>query len=232
MDSSSSEITQTKAPPRRLLSSRGRSFLRRCSDAFLWAGLLALGYCGFVWAGASVYQAYQSWRFDRLTKSARRAASSPGSLIGRLEVPRIRLSAMVLEGDDSGTLRVAVGHIPGTALPAQSGNIGIAGHRDTFFRGLRKVRKNDVIRLSTPAGSYAYRVESVGVVGPTNTEVLEASARPTLTLVTCYPFYFVGSAPDRFIVRAKQVASRPHVSSVKLASSKEIEERLATPLLY
>ena len=112
---------------------------------------------------------------------------------------------MILEGTDNGTLRRGVGHIPGTSLPGQPGNVAIAGHRDTFFRPLRKIRKNDEITLTTLNGSYRYRVDSTQVIEPDDTQVLDDSDKPILTLVTCYPFNFVGSAPKRFIVRAHRV---------------------------
>ena len=106
---------------------------------------------------------------------------------------------------DEGTLRRAVGHIRGTPLPGQRGNVALAGHRDTFFRGLRDIRVNDEITLTTLSGSYNYRVDSTKVVKPEETEVLEDDGDDILTLVTCYPFNFVGSAPSRFIVRARRV---------------------------
>ena len=109
---------------------------------------------------------------------------------------------MILEGTDDVTLRRAVGHIPGTSLPGQKGNVAIAGHRDTFFRGLRNIHRGDAITLTTLKGSYRYRVDSTEVVDPQDAEVLYESDDATLTLITCYPFYFVGSAPRRFIVRA------------------------------
>lgn len=113
---------------------------------------------------------------------------------------------MILEGTDDRTLRRAVGHIPGTPLPGQPGNVAIAGHRDTFFRALRNVRKDDEITLMTLEGSYRYRVDSISVVGPEDTQVLDNSGSDILTLVTCYPFYFVGPAPRRFIVRAQRIS--------------------------
>ncbi len=112
---------------------------------------------------------------------------------------------MILEGIDEGTLRRAVGHIPGTPLPGQRGNIAFAGHRDTFFRGLRKIRQDDEIMLTTLSGSYRYRVDSTKVVEPEETEVLDDADDDLLTLVTCYPFNFIGSAPKRFIVRAHRL---------------------------
>ena len=112
---------------------------------------------------------------------------------------------MVLEGTDSPTLRRAVGHIPGTALPWQPGDVAIAGHRDTFFRPLREICRGDNITLQTLQGSYHYRVEFTRVVDPRDTWVLSSSHGPTLTLITCYPFYFVGSAPKRFVVCATRI---------------------------
>jgi len=105
---------------------------------------------------------------------------------------------------DAATLRRGAGHIPETAQPGDPGNVGIAAHRDSFFRGLKDVRKNDIIRLETLEGTYRYRVDWTRIVTPEDTAVLDATANPALTLVTCYPFYYVGSAPKRFIVRASR----------------------------
>jgi sortase A len=132
-------------------------------------------------------------------------APLPDALIGRLRIPRLSLAVMVREGAESSTLRRAVGHIPGTALPGKAGNVALAGHRDTFFRSLRDIQKDDAIDLETEKGTYRYRVESTKIVGPRDVSVLAAAKQQTLTLVTCYPFYYVGSAPKRFIVRAVQV---------------------------
>lgn len=125
-----------------------------------------------------------------------------GSLLGRIKISSIGLEVMILEGIGNETLRRAVGHIPGTSFPGQGGNVAIAGHRDTFFRPLRNIRKNDEITLTTVNGSYRYRVDSTRVVEPEQIEVLDHSDEAVLTLVTCFPFYFVGAAPQRFIVRA------------------------------
>jgi sortase A len=111
----------------------------------------------------------------------------------------------VVEGVNRLILRRSVGHIPGTALPGQPGNVGISGHRDTFFRPLRNIRRDDVITLTTLLGEYRYRVVSTKVVSPSDVEVLDPGKNEILTLVTCYPFYFVGLAPGRFIVRAERV---------------------------
>jgi len=187
-------------------------------------GVSMLGYCGFVLADAWIFQKGERLELDRLVTErqeadgrARRTASPAslknappptvtGGLIGRIEIPRLGLSVMVIEGTSRTTLRRAAGHIPGTALPGHSGNVGISGHRDTFFRPLRKIQQNDIIMLTTLFGEFRYRVVSTKVVGPDDVAVLDPSGNEVLTLVTCYPFYFVGSAPDRFIVRADRIS--------------------------
>jgi sortase A len=209
---------------------RIQSVLRSCRYLFLAVGLLALGYVGYALVDARLYQAYQTWRFERALKSAKPAIGSveplqppplpapaeadrasveravpKGSSLGQIEISSIGLTAMIEEGDDRRTLRRAVGHLPGTALPGQQGNVVIAGHRDTFFRPLRNIHKGDEITLTTLDGSYRYRVDFTEVVEPQDTEVLDSSAGAILTLVTCYPFYFVGPAPKRFIVRASRM---------------------------
>ncbi len=127
-------------------------------------------------------------------------------LVGRLVIPRLHLGEIVREGDGQSTLSLALGHIPGTALPGQAGNVGVAGHRDTLFRSLRSIERNDQIQFQTLDGSYDYRVESIEIVKPNDVRVLAPGRYPELTLVTCYPFYYVGAAPDRFIVKARQVS--------------------------
>lgn len=131
----------------------------------------------------------------------------PEMLLGRLRIPRLHVAAMVREGADSGTLRTAIGHIPGTALPGKAGNVGLAGHRDTFFRALRNIEKDDTIDFETDSGTYRYAVQSTKIVSPRDVSVLAPADGRTLTLVTCYPFYYVGSAPKRFVVRAVQLTS-------------------------
>jgi len=198
-------------------STRARRFLRWSRNAFLVAGVLALGYCGFVLLDAKLYQANQARLFQQELESVRptvasairvadlTAAPAPEGALGRIEIARIGLAAMVMEGTDGRTLRRAVGHIRGTPLPGQHGNVAIAGHRDTFFRPLRNAQPDDEITLTTLVGSYHYLVDSTEVVLPEDTQVLDNSGDATLTLVTCYPFYFVGPAPKRFIVRAHRI---------------------------
>jgi sortase A len=118
-------------------------------------------------------------------------------------VPRLGLSAIVREGVDEATLRRAVGHVPQTARPGEAGNAALAAHRDTFFRPLKHIRKGDRIKVTTPDGAHEYRVTETRVVAPDDVSVLAPTMNPTLTLVTCYPFNFVGTAPKRFVVRAQ-----------------------------
>ena len=128
-----------------------------------------------------------------------------GEDIGRIEIPRLHISSIVRQGVDDATLSRAVGHVPYTALPGEKGNVGLAAHRDSYFRELRGVREGDLIRLVTPKGTFEYHVESLKIVFPANVEVLDPTPNPSLTLVTCYPFNYVGHAPKRFIVRARQI---------------------------
>ena len=206
------------------------TFLRWSQRLFFLVGILALSYVGFALVDAKLYQAYYTWRFQQdleglkpvssgeylplpslpptLAEANRANAESPrmagreGSPLGRIEISAIGLEVMILEGIEDETLRRAVGHIPGTALPGQLGNVAIAGHRDTFFRPLRSIRQDDEITLTTLNGTYRYRVDSTRIVEPEDVGVLDDSDDAILTLVTCYPFNFVGSAPQRFIVRA------------------------------
>jgi len=202
-----------RIPPSR----RTQTILRWSRNVFLIVGVLILGYCGFVLLDAKVYQVHETRHFQQQIKDFKPAIASEGSVhevsfhlltgkpLGEIELTRIGVTAMILEGTDDRTLRRAVGHIPGTPLPGQPGNVAIAGHRDTFFRALRNVRRDDEITVTTFDGSNRYRVDSTQVVEPEDTQVLNNSGGDILTLVTCYPFYFVGPAPKRFIVRAQKL---------------------------
>jgi LPXTG-site transpeptidase (sortase) family protein len=128
-----------------------------------------------------------------------------GGPLGQIEITRLGVTAMIFEGTEERTLRRSVGHIPGTALPGQKGNVGIAGHRDTFFRALRNIRGGDELTLATINGSHRYRVDWTQVVDPADTQVLHSTGDDILTLVTCYPFNFAGPAPRKFIVRAQMI---------------------------
>jgi sortase A len=142
------------------------------------------------------------WAVERIHAYAR-ALHDPGpSPLAVLRIPRIGLEVPVLAGTDEWTLDRAVGWVEGTARPGETGNVGIAGHRDGFFRSLKDVRPGDALELAIPGGSRSYRVDRIRVVHPHDVRDLESTALPTVTLITCYPFYFVGSAPERYIVRA------------------------------
>lgn len=147
-------------------------------------------------------------------------APAQGALLGRVEISRLNLSAMVREGVDAKTLSLAVGHVPSTALPGQAGNFAIAAHRDTLFRALKDIRKDDLVTFQAPTGSYTYQVMATEIVKPSEVSVLRPDGGgliaqtpdaktpgKLLTMITCYPFYYVGSAPKRFIVEAKLVSS-------------------------
>jgi sortase A len=155
---------------------------------------------------------------DWLNRAARNRQADPkapnpprrrlnhGDVVGRLTIPRLNLSVMVFEGDDAAILKRGAGHIPATSLPHENGNLGIAAHRDTYFRPLRLIRPHDVIDFSTPEGVSRYTVTDIGIVRPSDIQVLAKVPGRDLTLVTCYPFYYLGSAPKRWIVHAKQIA--------------------------
>jgi sortase A len=138
-------------------------------------------------------------------KASTPAAPAAGVLLGRLEAPSVKLSTTVLEGSDDATLSRGSGHIEDTPFPGQPGNVGIAGHRDTTFRALRHIHVGDVLEYKTADRLYHYRISKTWIVGPDDVYVLDPTPQPALTLVTCYPFEFVGHAPNRFIVRADLV---------------------------
>jgi sortase A len=144
-------------------------------------------------------------------------ASAPaplaGTLIGRLEAPTVKMSVTVLEGSDDGTLSRGAGHIEDTPFPGQPGNVGIAGHRDTDFRPLRKIQVGDPLQLTTSDRLYRYKISKTVIVGPDDVYVLDPTQKPTLTLVTCYPFDYVGHAPKRFIVQAELVGDEARTTN-------------------
>ena len=193
-------------------------------EAIAWAaGIVCLAYVG-VRHGDGVNSNRESMRrFTELQRSDHRGRESvdltlwsPARIkawqstqsltsptpLAILRIPRIRLEVSVLEGTDDVTLDRGVGHIEETALPGDDGNVGIAGHRDGFFRGLMNVAPGDAIELATLHGTDSYRIERTWIVNPDDVSVLDPTPEGTLTLVTCYPFYFVGPAPQRYIVRA------------------------------
>lgn len=195
----------------------GARFIER---VLFLAAFVAFGYVGLAALDRFAFQRIESAQLarfvpttvaptrDRADRASRVRLPAPatGDVIGRLTIPAAGIDAVVAEGVDSRTLRRAIGHIPNTALPGASGNVALAGHRDTFFHDLEKLHLNDSIRLVTPAGTYDYAVEDIRIVEPTQTDVLAPDPSPSLTLVTCYPFDYIGTAPLRYIIRASEIA--------------------------
>ena len=147
------------------------------------------------------------WSPERIVAWRNALAEPAAAPLAVLRIPKLGLEVPVLPGTDDRTLDRAVGHIDDTALPGAEGNSGVAGHRDGFFRGLKDIAEGDVIELETTRVKEIYRVERIWVVDPEDVSVLDPTPTRTLTLVTCYPFYYIGPAPRRFIVRA--VLARP-----------------------
>lgn len=176
---------------------------------FLAGGVLALFYCAYVVAAAHSYQAIQRSQFESVSKIEQHRPVIEGSAVGEMNIPRLGLNAVFVQGDSPKILRHAVGHISDTALPGEPGNVVLTAHRDGFFRPLRDIRAGDTIELKTLEGEFAYQVDWTKVVSPSEVEVLQSSSENTLTLVTCFPFYYVGPAPQRFIVRAHQIEPVP-----------------------
>jgi sortase A len=192
----------------------------------LVVGIACVGFYCEAWLYRTAFQLYENWQFDHrqaeLTPpppphkrvalpavlpdpdrgAPRSKVDGPGGIVGRISIPRLNISAMVEEGVDETTLSRAVGHIPGTALPGETGNIGIAGHRDTFFQKLKDLQPKDEIDFTTHSGRYHYIVESLTIVEPSDVSVLRSTGGKILTIVTCFPFHYIGSAPRRFIVHA------------------------------
>jgi sortase A len=183
-------------------------------------GLALLAVYGLAQLDAGVYEAVQSKRLEHLLEADRpaaggyvaartRAEARASGLVGQIAIERLGISAIVAEGTDGRTLRRSVGHLPDTAYPGEAGNVALAGHRDSFFRALRDVRAGDRVVVRTPDGTFAYTVDWTAVVEPHQVEIVRPTQRPALTLVTCYPFDYVGPAPRRFVVRATQVEPPP-----------------------
>ena len=190
---------------------RGRLFLRRIRWVLVVTGALAVTYVGLTMLYAKLYQeAAGNTLEEQIHAQGQQTVSLPsvdvkeGDVLGRIEIPRLGVRVVILEGTTAQILRRGVGHIVGTALPGEPGNIGIAGHRDTYFRALKNIRTDDEIQIQTATGLSSYEVDSVQIVAPGDTEVLAPSAGTGLTLVTCYPFYFIGAAPERFVVHARR----------------------------
>ncbi len=187
---------------------------------FLVAGIILIAFAGYAVLDEYWFQKIETSKFEAISAPAKLAAIKPvpvadGGVIGELEVPRLGLKAIVIQGDSEKQLRRAIGHLPETAMPGEAGNVALAGHRDGLFRPLRKVRPGDSIILRTPDREFQYQVEWTAVVPPTAVRVLQPTSEPALTLVTCFPFYYVGAAPERFVVRARKISVAPAVPDTK-----------------
>src|ERR1700739_4184140 len=148
------------------------------------------------------FQKFSLWSEERIEAYQSSLFGNVPPPLGVLKIPSIELEVPLLEGTDDLTLNRGVGHIEGTTAPGEIGNVGIAGHRDGFFRGLKHVHPGDTMDLLTEKGNSRYVVDEILIVPPENASVLARRSKPALTLVTCYPFYFVGSAPMRYIIHA------------------------------
>ena len=190
---------------------RHRRLVRWCRRLLFLSGTVAVGYVGLTLLDARLYQASAKRTLETEVETLKDSGSgqvrppvNPGDVLGRIDIPRLGMSFAVLQGTSSHILRLGAGHIEGTPLPGEAGNSSIAGHRDTFFRELRNIREHDEIQLQTATGLFQYEVDWVKVVKPDDLSVLAPSTDSALTLVSCYPFYFVGPAPERFIVHARK----------------------------
>jgi sortase A len=186
--------------------SRARRTARLAALLLLAGGVTALAYAAYVVVDATSFQSVEQQRFNR----ARRQAAGMRETMSLVHAPVDggTLAVIVVQGDSERILRRAVGHLAATALPGETGNVVLAGHRDTFFRSLRNIRRGDVITFKTHEGDFDYVVEATSVVRPSDVKVLRPTGGRTLTLITCFPFYYLGPAPDRFVVRARETIRR------------------------
>lgn len=192
-----------------------RQGFRWLDRALITFGLACLMVYGIAAARTAIYQRHAKAEINQMISSsvpetAPPAPLMPGDVVGRIDVPRLKLSAAVAEGDDDSILGKAVGHLPDTPQPWQrSGNVAFAAHRDGLFRPLKHIHLGDEVRVITAHGEFLYRVQKTQIVDPDDVSVIAPTPKPTLTLITCYPFSFVGHAPHRFIVQAERVDSEP-----------------------
>jgi sortase A len=192
-----------------VFTKRGQLFMRWARMLLIVSGILAISYVGLTLLGARRFQKDASLLLDKQIHAKGLHRAQPlrlpikeGDVLGRIEIPRIGISVIVLQGTKSQTLRLGAGHIDGTPLPGEAGNIGIAGHRDTFFRGLKNIHKDDEILLQSVSGVSKYQVDWIQITAPGDSGIISSKTESALTLVTCYPFHFIGAAPERFIVHA------------------------------
>lgn len=178
------------------------------AERLLWVAGLGCA-CVCVGAGVEARESRVAAASIHPVATAPAGKQAQGDVIGRIEIPALSLSAPITADYDVNSLRRGVGHIPGTAVPGGLGTVGLAGHRDSFFRPLRRIAPKMDIRLVDAGGTFHYAVDSTEVVNPERVQVLDIAARPELTLITCFPFDFVGAAPRRFIVHAHLVSAAP-----------------------
>jgi sortase A len=181
------------------------------AERLLWTcGLLCIGYCLVLGVQARGTQRLAERIGEPLpADNVAPIELAKDDVIGRIEIPALALSAPITGDYDGNSLRKGVGHIPGTAVPGGLGTVGLAGHRDSFFRPLRRIVAKMEVRLIDKTGTYHYIVDSTEIVSPDKVDVLNIAARPELTLITCFPFDYVGAAPERFIVHAHLLSASP-----------------------
>jgi sortase A len=192
-----------------IVTKHGLQLLRWTRRVLVICGALALAYAGLTLLDARIYQKNAELIFERQIHAQERNEADlsrpevkEGDILGRIEIPRIGVSVVVLEGTTAQTLQHGVGHIEGTALPGEAGNVGIAGHRDTYFRALKDIRANDEIQIQTAVGITTYEVDWIQITAPGDGGIISHTNVSALTLVTCYPFHYIGAAPERFVVHA------------------------------
>jgi len=195
-----------------MFANQSHGFLCWTRRLLLLAGTLALSYVALTLLNARLYQDTANHTLEQQiihaekqnTAIPSRPAVKEGDVLGKIEIPRLGLSVAVLQGTTSKTLLLGVGHIEGTAFPGEMGNIGIAGHRDTFFRGLKDIHSDDEILLQTTAGIAKYKVDWIQITAPSDSGIISPTTDSALTLVTCFPFHYIGAAPERFVVHARR----------------------------
>jgi sortase A len=203
-----------------LRSENVKLVLKVLEKVLLGGGLLFFALAAGVTLGGHMKQKSDARRFERIYAAAveqphidtatwARSEAARTGIVGKVEIPSVGLSAIIVEGSGSRALLEGVGHLRGSAFPGEDGNVVLAGHRDTYFRSLKDVHPSDLVRITTASGVYLYAVDSTEVIDPGDTEVLRDTSDAVLTLVTCYPFHYVGHAPKRYVIQAEQVDAAP-----------------------
>jgi sortase A len=183
----------------------------KTSERVMWAvGGICLVLCLFINLQSRSYRAQAKGLAEHQGPPA---LNHSDAVIGMIEVPALGLSAPITSDIDVSSLQLGVGHIRGTAMPGGLGTVGIAGHRDSFFRPLRHVAPGMDIKLTSESGTYHYQVDSTEIVTPDKVRVLDIIHQPALTLITCFPFDYIGAAPRRFIVHAHLISVTPDTIS-------------------